>query len=308
MKKLLIPSALLLSLALLATLMAPVLAAPGVGAPVAENLSLETYRGVSVGGRLSGTDPDGDALRFEIATPPSKGSVDLGEDGRFVYTPDSGRRGRDYFGYRAIDPDGNASQEATVVIKILKQKTKVEYADTAGTAGAYAAVRLAEEGLFTGANLAGSYVFEPERAVTREEFLTMCVRMSGLPVLSGAVVTGFSDNADIEVWARPYVGAALRGGVISGAAGETGKAVFEPDRPVTVLEAVVILDRAIGLTDAVTTWFSWDDAVPAWAMQSAANAASCGLMPAGVRFSDETLSRGDAAQMLSAAMDLLAKR
>ena len=308
MRKLLIPSAFLLLLALIATLMAPVAADSG-GAPVAENLEIETYRGVSVGGQLRATDPEGGAVSFEITTPPTKGEIDLAEDGHFVYTPEGGRRGKDYFGYRATDVDGNRSQEATVIIKIQKQKATFEYADTDGTDGAYAAVRLAEEGLFTGACLAGSYMFEPERAVSREEFLTMCVKLSGLPVLSGAVTTGFADNGEIEVWARPYVGAALRSGVISGRSDERGEAVFEPDRAITPVEAAVILDRAIGLTDAVPTWYAFDGgAVPAWAEQSAANVLSCGLLPAGVSYSDETLSRGAAAQMLVAAMDVLARR
>ena len=308
MRKLLIPSALLLSLALMAALLAPA-ALGDDGAPVAENLELATYRGVSVGGQLRATDPEGGAVTFEITTPPTKGEIDLAEDGRFVYTPESGRRGRDYFGYRAVDVDGNRSQEATVIIKIQKQKATFEYSDTAGEDSAYAAVLLAEEGLFTGSCLAGSYLFEPDRAVSREEFLIMCVRLSGLPVLSGAVTTGFVDNDEIEVWARPYVGAALRSGVISGQADETGTAVFAPDRAITPVEAAVILDRAIGLTDAVPTWYAFDgDAVPAWAEQSAANVVSCGLLPAGVSYSDATLSRGAAAQMLVAAMDVLARR
>lgn len=70
------------------------------GAPVAENLELTTYRNVCVGGQLSAVDPEGDAMTFEITTQPSKGTVELTDDGRFVYTPDTNRKGRDYFGYR----------------------------------------------------------------------------------------------------------------------------------------------------------------------------------------------------------------
>ena len=102
------------------------------GAPVAENLELNTYRNVSVGGRLSAVDPEGDTVTFEITTEPGKGTVELTKDGRFVYTPDKDRRGRDYFGYRAVDSEGNASQEATVIIRISKQKTQTFYSDMAG--------------------------------------------------------------------------------------------------------------------------------------------------------------------------------
>ena len=145
------------------------------GAPVAENLELETYRNVSVGGRLSAVDPEGGALTYEITTEPGKGTVELTKDGRFVYTPDKDRRGRDYFGYKATDSDGNSSQEATVIIRISKQKTQTTYSDMAGDGAAYAATLLAEESIFTGEKLGGQWVFSPDRSVTRGEFLSMCL-------------------------------------------------------------------------------------------------------------------------------------
>ena len=277
-------------------------------APVAENLELSTYRGVSIGGKLAASDPDGGAVRFEITTRPVKGSVDLDADGHFVYTPAEGKRGKDYFGYRAVDDTGNSSQEATVIIKIQKQSSKLKYADTAGLGSAYAAVRLAEEDIYTGAMVAGEYVFGPDTPVTRQEFLTMCMKLSGKPVLSGVRTTGFADDAAVETWAKPYVSSALRYGIISGhSQGDVG-VVFEPDRAISVLEAAVILDRAVGLTDAVTTWFGYDDAVPAWALQSASNVSSCGLLPYGCTYSDASLSRGAAAEMLCGAMTVLSRR
>jgi hypothetical protein len=300
----------LVSLLLLLTALAGLLtfaSAAATGAPVAENLELSTYRGVSVGGRLSATDPEGGALRYEVTTKPVKGAIALDDDGRFVYTPADGKRGKDYFGYQAIDPDGNRSQEATVIIRIEKQKSKVSYSDLRGNGSAGAAVRLAEEGVFCGEYLAGQYVFDPEHPVTREEFLAMCMKVSGAGVLTGVRSTGFADDADIAVWAKPYVSTALKNGVISGYNADGG-AVFAPDRPVSMAEAAVMLDRAVGLTDAVSAWFAWDSAVPAWAAQSAANVASCGLLPDGCSFSDATLTRAQAAEMLCGVMDVLAKR
>lgn len=89
--------------------------------PVAENLCIETCRGVPFEGQLVAEDPEGDEITFVITTPPGKGVIDLNDDGNFVYTPAAGKRGRDYFGYRAVDSQGNRSQEATVIIKLLKQ-------------------------------------------------------------------------------------------------------------------------------------------------------------------------------------------
>ena len=305
MKNLIKPVSLLLLFTLLLGLMSAAVAVGG--APIAENLELTTYRGVSVGGRLAATDPEGGGVRFTVTTKPVKGELELDEDGRFVYTPADGKRGKDYFGYQAVDIDGNRSQEATVIIRIEKQKSKVCYSDLDGSGCAYAAQRLAEEGVFCGEALAGQYVFEPERPVTRAEFLAMCMKIADLPLLSGVRSTGFADDGDIAVWAKPYVGTALRNGVVSGYADVSG-AFFAPDRPVSTAEAAVILDRAVELTDAVSAWFAWDSAVPAWAAQSAANVASCGLLPYGCSFSDAALSRAQCAELLCGAMDILEKR
>lgn len=101
-------------------------------APVAENLELTTFRSTSIGGTLSATAPDGSPLTFRITTEPIKGTVTLTDSGTFVYTPADGKRGRDYFGFRAADSSGNESQEATVLISIKKQKPDITYSDMAG--------------------------------------------------------------------------------------------------------------------------------------------------------------------------------
>ena len=267
------------------------------GAPVAENLELNTYRNVSVGGRLSAVDPEGDTVTFEITTEPSKGTIELTKDGRFVYTPDKDRRGRDYFGFKAVDSDGNASQEATVIIRISKQKTQTTYSDMAGDGAAYAATLLAEEGIFTGEKLGSHWVFYPDRGMTRGEFLSMCLELCGTQLLSGVASTGFTDDGEIPLWQKPYVSTALMDGVISGYSGEAGGAVFEPNEPISRAEAVVMLDSALDLTDAEAASAG---GAPEWAAQAVANTSACGIL-SGARYSDE-LTRAEAAEMLAAAI------
>ena len=103
-------------------------------APVAENMELSTFRGTSVGGTLRANAPDGSPLTFRITTEPIKGTVTLTDDGTFVYTPADGKRGRDYFGFRAADSSGRESQEATVIIAIRRHKPDITYSDMAGRA------------------------------------------------------------------------------------------------------------------------------------------------------------------------------
>ena len=300
-----------LCLLLLAALAIPAFALGGTAAPaksgsapVAENLELETYRGVSVGGRLSASDPDGDLAGFELTTPPVKGEVTIAPDGSFVYTPEAGRRGRDYFGYKAVDAAGNRSQEATVIVRLKKQSSPVGYADMAGSGAAYAAAYLAEAGIFQGRSVAGQYVFEPDAAVSREEFLAMSMAAAGQPLLSGVTRTGFADDEAIDAWAKPCVATALMNGVVSGYSAQGG-AVFRPEEGIRVWEAAAVLDRLLRITDV--TLRETDEAVPVWAAQPEANLRACRLLPDTLR-GEDMLTRADCAQLLLAAVQLLERR
>ena len=99
--------------------LAPCAEASG-NAPECDNLELSTRRNTPVEGKLSACDVDGDIVCFEISTDPVKGDIELKDDGVIVYTPRTGKKGRDYFGYRARDAAGNVSQEATAIIRIEK--------------------------------------------------------------------------------------------------------------------------------------------------------------------------------------------
>ena len=271
-------------------------------APVAENFEFETYRGVSFGGQLAAVDPDGDAVSFEITTQPKKGTIELNDDGSFVYSPAEGKRGRDYFGYKAVDANGDRSQEATVIIKLVKNKS-VSYVDMDGNASYCSAVKLAECGAFIGKQIGGEYYFEPQKTLSRGEFVAMCLNVTGTDVLRGVVSTGFVDDGSIPDWQRAYVASAVRDGVVKGKNGESG-AVFDADAEISRAEAGVMLDRLLSLTNV-----SVEDggAVPTWAAQSAANLDACGIMNENC-VDSAALTHAEAADMLAAAMNVLSKR
>lgn len=107
--------------------------------PVGENMELVTFRDASVGGQLVAHDPEGGQLEFILTTEPVKGEIQLNEDGSFLYTPAEGKKGRDYFGYKVTDIDGNISQEATVIIRIQKPDKDVYYSDMDDMADEYSA-------------------------------------------------------------------------------------------------------------------------------------------------------------------------
>lgn len=265
-------------------------------APVAENQEIETYRGVSVGGRVSAADADSHSLYYEVTTQPMKGQVDLSPDGHFVYTPEANKRGKDYFGFRATDSEGNVSQEGTVIIQLLRQRSKVCYSDLAGEACAYSATLLAEKDIFVGEQLGENYVFHPGQTLSRGEFLSMCMVLGQEDILDGTLSTGFLDDEAIDSWMKPYVSTALMEGYIQGVA-VSGGANFESSREITVEDACEILDAVIGITNVGS--FGENQAV--------ANLKACGVLDSDGDPS-ACVTRAQAADMLAAALSILEGR
>jgi hypothetical protein len=279
--------------------------------PIAENLEFTTFRDVALTERLRAIDPDGDAVTFEIITPPRRGEASLAApDGMFVYTPRDGWRGRDSFAYVAIDSAGNVSAEATVRITVNRQSTKTVYADMEGHSAAYAALVLCENGIFTGEMLGGKHFFRPDKPVTRGEFLAMCLNASGASTLTGVTRTGFYDDGDIAMWAKPYVSTALMSGFVSGFRNAEGRIVFNPDAPITFAEATVLLNNILDITDVVAvSAIEAEPGVPVWAYTAAVNLNAVRILPEGVTdIYNRHVTRADAAVMLLASHDLMEAR
>lgn len=271
-------------------------------APVAENLELRTFRNVSVSGQLSAFDPENDVVKFEICTQPVKGHIELAADGSFVYTPNQDKKGRDYFGYRATDSEGNVSQEATVIIRIDKQKKDVSYSDMKGNAGEYAALLMSEEGIFTGEQIGGEYCFYPDKAVSRGEFISMCMIVSEEPIISGVMSTGYSDDEDIPDWMKPYIATTVMCGM-NGIKRDTD--AFQPNAAISKSEAMLILNEALELNDV--NYIQLDESLSPETAQACANLSASGIIEEGEP-AEETLSRIDAAELLSKALELMSRR
>ena len=292
-----------LSLALILVFSAVWVNAAEQSAPIAENLEISTYRETAVEGKLKASSPYGSELSFEITTPPSKGEITLLDDGSFIYTPGQGKKGKDYFGYKAYDGDGRASGEATVIIKLIKQTCAVSYSDMNGNGAHYAATVLAERGIFVGEQVGGKYVFNPNTPVTRGEFLAMCMKLVDADVLNGVITTGFADDESIPDYLKPYVSTALLSGVISGYSEGHKIAVFNGDNSISYPEAAVMLNSSMSLTNVTPKYDSIE--VPAWAVQACANLSAC-------RISDyvdsQALTRAECAKLLCGAAEILDKR
>ena len=215
-------------------------------APVAEDSVLETYKNLPNHGLLKAHDPEGSQLSYSIIRQPKRGDVSITEDGCFTYTPKKNKVGTDSFTYTVTDESGNVSREATVTIQILKPTERTFYADTFGKECRFAAEWMKNTGLFVGETIGDQQCFQPEKTVSRAEFLTMLVQSLGLAVEETANTTGFAD--DCPSWLRPYLAAAQRAGLL---AGWPGGNQFGAQAPVTGQEAALLLQNALDLPTTV---------------------------------------------------------
>ncbi len=260
-------------------------------APVAQDSALETYKNLPNTGKLNASDPEGEALTYTLIRGPKRGDVVLNDDGSFTYTPRKNKVGTDSFTFTATDPAGNVSRVATVTVEICKPKDKTQYADTVGSECRFAAEWMKNSGIFVGETISGKSCFQPEKAVTRGEFMAMLVNSLGLKVDEDATTTGFTD--DVPTWLKPYLSAALRSGLTENWPHGT---VFGAEETITGAEAALLLQNALDLPKTLEE----DVDAPAWAQDAMTVMAQYGF---GLD-TNESVTRGQAAMALYRADQL----
>ena len=248
-------------------------------APVAQDSAMETYKNLSNQGKLLASDPEEQPLSYTLVRQPRRGTVELHEDGSFTYTPSKNKVGVDSFTFTATDPGGNVSREATVTIQILKPTDSKQYRDTAGQDCHFSAQWLRSTGLFSGEQVGDDLCFQPDKTVSRGEFLSMLVNLLEIPV----------EEVDAPDWVQPYLDAAVRSGLVSGWQQES----FNMDAAVTGAEAAVALQNALDLS-AGHEAMNYAEEVPEWAATSLAVMAENGL----ALDAEAELTRGEVAQIL----------
>ena len=209
-------------------------------APIAQDCAFETYKNLELTGQLKVRDPEGQEMPFTLTRPPKRGTVEIGSDGSFTYTPKKNKVGVDSFVFTAADPAGKVSRETTVTVSILKPTDARQYQDTVGKSCRFAAEWMKNTGIFVGEALDGSPCFSPEKTVTRGEFVTMLVKALEIPTDVDLTETGYTDVPD---WLKPYLAAAVRSGLTGSFDGEA----FHPEQPVTSQQAASMLCAALKL-------------------------------------------------------------
>lgn len=152
-------------------------------------------------------------------------------------------------------------------------KSPVKFADMEGHWAGEIVSDLAEQGIISG--YPGN-IFDPNRQVTRAEFSVMLCRAFGWEPLEGSA--GFHDESAIADWARGYVVAAYKKGVISGYEDGT----FLPGRQVTRAEMASMVSKALKLQPdksvSLDKVFKDGGSIDKWAVGPVSAVYSAGLM------------------------------
>ncbi|MBQ9080665.1 MAG: S-layer homology domain-containing protein [Clostridia bacterium] len=269
------------------------------------DMTVSTYRDVAAYGKLYAYDPEGDELTYQIVSYPEHGIALLYDnEGRYVYMPNKDFTGTDSLSYVVYDKYGNYSAVSTVRLSVSRNSTSLAYDDMKWHTAYSAAIKLAENGVMNGTQVAGIYYFEPDGTVTRGEFVVMAMKAAGVVSLPTVENTGFADDADIPAEMKSYIGMAARAGYVNGTLDGANK-YFLPDREITVAEAATICANILELEYDGSIAVSVDDStIPASAREAVLSLAAQGIIDsASIKDYNASVTRADAAIMLAALVD-----
>ncbi|MBQ8512053.1 MAG: S-layer homology domain-containing protein [Clostridia bacterium] len=282
-------------------------------APVASSdpdaLAVWSQQDIAQYGTLDGSDPDGDAIVFEITARPERGILELTDptSGNYRYTPCDGMTGSDSFTYTVRDEWGNYSSPVTVTVEIDESACDLVFADMEGHWAHNAALVMAAENVMDAESVDGQLYFRPDEQMTREEFLVTVMKALGAGEIA-PTETVFADHDTISASATGYVNRAFDLGIVSGS-WENGELCFLPEAKITRAEAAVILNAILGKSepDAVAVFADHSD-VPVWAKSSLYALSDAGIFKgtgSGKIAPNDILDRGQTAQILLTVKNML---
>ncbi len=262
--------------------------------------SLKTQEGISVYGRLEGEDPEGDSLEFIIVTYPKRGMIDVIDTscGRYCYTPEDGYIGSDRFTYVVRDEYGNYSEPTSVSLRVNARMCEVDYYDMEGREEYNAALAMTAMGIMDGRVLGDGNYFEPDKTLSRAEFVSVAMRTVGIKADSTLSASFFDDDVEIPPALRGYVATAQRLGIVVGDF-KDGQLLFSPNEEITKYEAAKIMCALLGADGEGEESVFAEESVPVWARSAVGAMRSLGIFEAESSANlSEAVTRADAAEYL----------
>lgn len=267
----------------------------GLVRPTASDQQLEAISGITSYGQFAVYGPNGERPAIRLVVPPEKGTLTISGTG-FSYTPYPSEQGTDQFCYLAAGV-GGVSDQATVSVEISAYDEQYDYWDLNGSYAYYSAVQLLENGIFCGEQIGSRRYFEPQRQMTRAEWMMALTAACGMGenLSSVSVYTGLENDGELPLWLKPYLTAAKENGCLI-------ERSFFPDEIPTMAEAVTWTDRFCALETVTRCNPCWEDIseIPDWALQSYMNLEGYGMLSAHFNRVEPTalLTRERAADLL----------
>ncbi|MEN6325924.1 MAG: S-layer homology domain-containing protein [Syntrophomonas sp.] len=147
--------------------------------------------------------------------------------------------------------------------------------------------------------------FLPDKSITRAEFTRIIVGALQLPLQNDSIIN-FKDSDKIADWARPYIAAALKAGVITGYTDNT----FGADRYVSRTEIAVMVAKATHRPVVQKPQLSFADStrIPEWAKAYVKTAVDTGIIkgkPGNNFMPNDNATRAEAATLIVKLLDVL---
>lgn len=272
--------------------------------PIASDGSLKTMEDIAVYGSLKVVEPDNDNVSYNIIKYPRNGYARVSKDGSIVYTPETGYTGTDSLVYTVTDRFGNLSEEATVDIEVLENKSGIVFEDLKTSPTHLSAIKMAEKNIMTYKNENGVYTFSPDEKVSKIDYLVMLMSATQLDQdLTAVADTDFFDDSKLSAGRKGYLARALSLGIVN-----INQGIFNPLDNITKAEAAVMTAKALSLPElsAKQTFVDIND-VPKWAHTAVASATNVGLFEGekGYFSPNKALTKGDVADVLAKALDYI---
>lgn len=142
--------------------------------------------------------------------------------------------------------------------------------------------------------------YEPNRAITRAEFLAIVMGAYGYDLTATAKDLPFGD-VDMSSWQARVISAALDNNIIAGDTDKAGNKVFRPNSQISKIEALAIVSKISGIMVKDASAHSFVDAAADWqnAVLSNAEYLEVVSVPADKKFSPNAgISRADMAALI----------
>lgn len=171
--------------------------------------------------------------------------------------------------------------------------------------------RLSSMGAVNGVASEAGLAFEPERAITRQEFAKIAVGVSGAGYSASEVPANFADREQVAAWAKPYVAAAIEQQWLGGTM-RNEQLYVDPAVPISRAEAMAIIGRMmkVNTKEAVATGtatFTDASAIPDWAKPYVPELVMLGVISGysdGSLHPEAQITREEAAAIISKMLDV----